>query len=341
MPDQSKFDAITRQWQLLKLLPGAGHSGQPKSALALKLALDAEGLKNVSKRTIERDLVQLSLLFPIECDETMTPHGWHWTKGCDLNLPGLDLSDALSLNLLEQFLRPLLPASILRTLEARFHLANSKLKALGNRGAAARWLDKVQVVAPMLNLLPPKIRPGILEPVQEALLNDQQLDLDYRSVDQPVAKAMRVHPLGLVQRGPGAYLVATVFDYVEPRLLAVHRIHRARSIEETAKRPADFSLAAYIASGALEFGDGEAIKLRAQISPALAIHLAETPLSGDMQLDPHGDHVRLSASLRDSWALRWWILAQGEGFVVKHPVALKRDILAEHQAAVAAYIVKA
>jgi len=337
MPDKPKYDAIARQWQLLKLLPGAtDRSSQPKTALELQQLLAAEDTRTTSKRTIERDLNQLSHLFAITANDAH-PRGWYWMSGRGLDLPSLDLGDALALSLLEQFLRPLLPASMLAALEPRFHLAKSKLKVLSSQRAAARWLDKVKIVSPTLNLLPPKIRPGVLAVVQQALFTDQQLDLDYHSVDRPAARAMRVHPLGLVQRGPGSYLVASVFDYADPRLFALHRIRSASPVDLPIKPHNDFSLEAYIASGALEFGDGEAIKLRARISPALAKHLAETPLSADMQLSPRGDHVQLRANLRDTWELRWWILAQGESFVVQNPVALKRDMLAEHRAAVDAY----
>lgn len=337
MPDNPKYDAIARQWQLLKLLPGApGRGGRPKSAMELQQLLALEDSRTTSKRTIERDLLDLSRLFAITTDDAH-PRGWHWMPGRELDLPSLELGDALALSLLEQFLRPLLPAEILDTLEARFQLAKSKLKALSSQRAAARWLDKVKIVSPTLNLQPPTIKPGVLALVQQALFTDRQLELDYHSVDRPAAKTLLVHPLGLVQRGPGSYLVASVFDYEDPRLFALHRIRSASLLDAPIKAPRDFSLDAYIASGALEFGDGDPIKLRAQISPALARHLTETPLSTDMQLRERGDHVQLSASLRDTWALRWWILSQGANFVVQNPVVLKRDLLEAHRAAAAAY----
>ncbi|MEB3903108.1 WYL domain-containing protein, partial [Pseudomonas putida] len=34
---------------------------------------------SVSKRTIERDLNELSLIFPLERNDKSIPYGWHWS----------------------------------------------------------------------------------------------------------------------------------------------------------------------------------------------------------------------------------------------------------------------
>ena len=219
----------------------------------------------------------------------------------ELGIPGLELGEAVSLKLLETYLHQLLPASLLRTLEPRFRLAASKLEHLEDT-SAARWLDRIHVVMPSLGLLPPAIDGEVLETVQEALLGDRQLQIGYRNLSATEPRPMTVHPLALVQRGAALYLVATIGNYRDPRLLAVHRMSQAELLDEAARRPASFSLREYAASGALEFGDGAtpAIRLRAWIDAGLARILEETPLSPDMRLVPDGNGFELTAGVNDT-----------------------------------------
>lgn len=101
--------AIARQWELLKLLPSRPPG---KSSRELAEALAQEGFK-VTKRTVERDLNELIILFPLVCNDKGTPYGWHWLENTQLDLPSLPLTEALSLRLLEDFLKPLLPESVI------------------------------------------------------------------------------------------------------------------------------------------------------------------------------------------------------------------------------------
>ncbi|NCB85753.1 MAG: WYL domain-containing protein, partial [Bacteroidia bacterium] len=117
--------------------------------------------------------------------------------------------------------------------------------------------------------------------------------------------------------------------YTDVRLYAVHRITGASVQAEPAHRPDGFSLDEYIAQGALQFGDGRTIRLKARISPWLADILTETPLTADQRLEPIGDELRLTATITDSWQLRWWILSQGAGMTVLEPKDLRKDIITE------------
>ena len=333
MPKARTSHALARQWELLKLLPPRGPGITAKD---IAERLSRAGFE-ISKRTVERDLQDLSLIFPLMCNEKGIPYGWHWMPGTSTELPAITLSDALSLYVVEDLVRPLLPASVLEALGPRFRQARQKLAALASENPAARWSEKVRQVAPTLPLLPPKIAEGVLETVQAALLADEQLDALYQrpGADAPVRQ--RLHPLALVQRGPITYLIATAFRYDELRLYAVHRIHEAVLTGEPAQRPPDFDLNGYIASGALQFGSGEIIRLKAQVSDELVHILAETPLSVDMQLVSDGNGKTLSATVPDTWQLRWWVLSQGEAIEVLAPTELREEIAATLSAALQRY----
>lgn len=325
--------AIARQWQLLKLLPT--RRGREKTARQLAEALAQEGFE-VTKRTVERDLNELTVLFPLYCNDKSSPWGWRWADEAHCDLPSLSVSEALSLRLLEDFLRPVLPATLLASMGARFALAKRKLENLeGQR--LARWADKVRVVTPALQLLPPRIEPAAQEAVHEALLADEQVEVLYQSPNKEQANAMELHPLGLIQRGPVTYLVATAFDYVDVRLYAMHRIKEAKRLGKPCRRPENFSLDAYLSTGVSDFGDGEHIRFKAVVSDSLAARLRETPLSEDMELMEQADGCLLTCSLIASWQLHWWILSQGSEIEVRAPKELRKRIAEQLRDAAGVY----
>ncbi|NTV13127.1 MAG: WYL domain-containing protein [Desulfobulbaceae bacterium] len=323
MPKATNHNALARLLEILKHLPSKGPG---YTARELSEWLGQNGYE-VSKRTVERDLTELACHFPLMCNDKSAPYGWHWLQGDGPDLPCLTVAEALSLTLVEDLLRPLLPGAILESLEPRFRQAQKKLTALAETNPKARWAEKVRQVSPSLPLLPPEIAVGALETVQEALLADVQLEVAYQRPGAEEAQGLRLHPLGLVQRGPVTYLVATVFAYTDIRIFAVHRIHQAQKVNEPARRPKGFSLDDYIGQGALEFGNGKSIKLVALVSEGLAAILAETPLSSDQNLKQVGEEFRLTATVNDTWQLHWWILSQGKGITVLKPVGLRREIV--------------
>jgi predicted DNA-binding transcriptional regulator YafY len=281
---------------------------------------------NVVKRTVERDLLELSKPFPILCNDKGKPYGWYWSPGASSNLPAITLAEALSLRLVEDLLKPLLPQAILTSLQAHFNQAQAKLKALQQDNAVAHWQDKVRHVSPALPLLPPSIDAEVLDLVQQALLYDQQIEVDYETAHAGKQSRQTLHPLALIQRGPITYLVATAFKYQDIRLYALHRMYNATSSDQRVKRPADFDLDAYIAGGALQFGCGDNICLKAKIWDGLAHILQETPLSVDQQIQQDDSTFVLTATVADSWQLRWWIMSQGDGIEVIEPVMLREEI---------------
>ena len=325
MPKKSHHQAIGRLLEILKRLPtrGAGIS-----ARELTDWLTDEGFE-VSKRTVERDLSALAVHFQLVYNDKSVPYGWRWMSDAVTEFPALTVADAMSLHLVEDLLAPLLPAALLDSLRPRFRQARKKLDSLSKEHPNSRWLDKVRHVPPTLPLLPPKIVDGVLATVQEGLLTDRQLEIGYQRPGDEEAMTLRLHPLGLVQRGPVTYLVATAFTYTDVRLYAVHRITGASVLAEPAHCPGGFSLDDYIAQGALQFGDGRTIRLVARISPWLADILTETPLTADQQLERAGEEFRLTATITDSWQLRWWILSQGEGITVLEPGKLRKEIMSE------------
>lgn len=322
MPRNADLNALSRQWELLKILPNKAPGLTSRDIMERLQALGY----NITKRTVERDLQDLSRPFPIQCNDKGKPFGWYWTPGANAELPGMSLAEALSTRLVEDLLKPLLPSAMLTSLQGHFNHARTKLSALQGDNAAARWQDKVRHVPPALPMVPPAIDETVMETVQQALLYDRQVEVSYQPAHKDASKMLLLHPLGLVQRGAVTYLVATAFGYQDVRLYALHRFAQAQTTDKPANRPDNFSLDHYIASGALQFGDGAQIQLQAWVSKGLADYLSETRLAEDQVLEPQADGYLLQATVNDTWQLRWWLLSNGQAIEVLAPEALRLQI---------------
>lgn len=116
-------DTLLRQLTLLRNIPRA-----PKriDAQTLRQHLEASGYR-VDLRTVQRDLVSLSLVFPLISDDAK-PRGWRWeADAAQLDLPTLEPLTALVFHLAEKHLNALLPAASLTQLAPWFANANRLL----------------------------------------------------------------------------------------------------------------------------------------------------------------------------------------------------------------------
>ncbi len=258
-------------------------------------------------------------------------------QGRALDIPGLSLAEALSLNVIENTLRPLLPVALLGALDARWQQARDKLTDLASSNRHAGWVDKVRVIPQGVTLQPPEIADGVLEAVQEGLARERRLKARYQRAGADEPASMTLHPLALVQSGPTSYLLATANEHADAWTYALHRFHAAEVIEEQAKRPERFDVDVAI-SEAMQFGNGKALRLRARVRELLANILRETPLASDQTLGQarQGWHA-LTATVIDTWPLRRWLLGQANELVVLQPAVLRRDMISRLREALDGY----
>lgn len=334
MPKAAQHHALARQWELLKQLPSRAPG---ITARELFTQLNTAGFA-VTKRTIERDLVELASVFGIECNDKSTPFGWYWMRGQGADMPALTVADAVSTRLVEELLNPLLPPAILDPLLSRFEHARNKLSDLGGDNKTAAWSQKVRYVQPSLPMVPPVVDAEVLHTVQKALLDNLQLVVTYQRPQGTTTEGLVLHPQALVQRGQLTYLVATAYDYDDVRLYALHRIVKAETNFNACFQVPGFDLDSYLEGGALQFDSGAAFKMQAWVNGDLAGVLRETPLSKDQTLDVHGDGFVLEASVQDSWQLWWWLLSQGASIRVTGPDFLRERFKAHTQQMVDSYL---
>lgn len=326
---------LTRHWLLLRAIPRAPRK---IDSATLERRLDAEGFA-VSRRSIQRDLQHLSTIFPLVCDDRGKPYGWSWARDAEVvDLPAMDPRTAITFGLVGRYLPHLLPRSTWRELEPHLERAHAVLRALDDH-RLARWPDKVRVVPEAVPEQPPPISTEVLDAVYEALLDERTLEVRYRRRDAPAARAMVAHPLGLVFRGPLAYLVCTAEPHATPITLALFRAEGATVLEVPRQTPEGFSLDAFVREGQPGFLlSPEPVRLVVRVHRKAALRVVEAPPGERAVVEEDGeDHVLLRTTLPDTRPMRAWLLGFGEALEVLEPAELREAIAAQVRAAARHY----
>ncbi len=314
-------DTLMRQWQMLRMIP---RHPRRMTTDEIERRLLAEGFR-IHRRSIQRDLMRLSALFPLECHEAARPYGWCWARDASaFDIPGMDAHAALAFWLVREHLEPLLPEATLRELAPHFIRAGEVLDTA--HGGAACWRRKVRVLQRGPALERPAVDAAVQRVVHEGLLRERRIRLRYRPRGKDECE-YEASPLGMLVREGVIYLVATLWDYADPLLLALHRMREAALLDAPATPPEGFDLDAWIATGEPDYALGDAFRLEALFTEEAAFHLRERPLAPDQALERHPDgRVRLTATVQDTQQLRWWLLGFGDQVEVLAPAPLRAHL---------------
>lgn len=329
-------DTTLRHWMMLRHLPR--HPRKIDAAALAGLLSEAGFL--VSRRSVERDLVKLALVFPVQCDDAHKPFGWSWMAGAAaFDLPAMDVHSALAFRMAAEHLQPLLPEVTRSYLDPHFQRAQAVLDGLDDN-ALSHWPAKVRVVPAGQALLPPAISREVLENVQAALLGEKRLQLLYRKRGEADPRSYVVHPQALVWRDAVGYLLASLKEYDDVLHFALHRMATAQMLDEPRRSVAGFSLDQEIASGSLGFLlGGQPVELEAVFEAVAAVRVRETPLTAQQHLQELADgRVLLQASLADTVQLRSWLRSFGEFVEVLGPPALRAAMAETAQALANRYL---
>ncbi len=299
----------------------------------------------VEKHSVLRDLKALKETYSqLECNDNSRAgqakrgeaYGWIWRGTDPPPDAGLTIPEALSVVLVERYLRQTLPASLTRAFESLFRQAQTTL-ALQGKSPESHWLQKVCVVEPTQPLAAPTIDDAVLHVIHEALLKEEQIVVRHWTPTRG-EKELTLHPQGLVLRGQTSYLVAMAEESDQLRFYALHRIREAKRTF-LPSRPSPVPIDEYAAEQG-HFGTGQKIRLSLRMIAYLAVVLQETPLDPGQKITgpDNNDSYIVEADVRDTWQLRWWILGQGKGVEVLAPQELRSAIETELQEAVRQYL---
>jgi len=283
------------------------------------------------RRTIERDLEWLRQRESPKIEPRMSDGSYHYHPTTILSKPAITPESALNFLIAGQHLAELLPPSSLNAWEEEFaraeEILNQSNQPQSRKRGLSAWRDKVRVipVGPKRKL--PDVDAAVRERVYNKLLNNESMMIEYRSVNSGETRLMeKVCPLGLIFRDQVGYLLCTIDGDCQPVTLALHRISSIEECNGTvpAIPPRGFDIDKEIAKGALAFADGNNITLEAVFSKELATYLQERPLSETQTMETLSDgSLRLTATVLNSRALKWWLLGFGDQVEVIGPEPLR------------------
>lgn len=308
--EKETSNSLYRQWQILSRLS----TGKWMGTRELQEILQREGI-DISLRTIQRDLNQISLRFPIESSKTV-PQGWRWRSDAPIqSLPHMTSSQAVTFMMVEEHLKHLLPPSLIEEMNPWFDLARRSLSTQNN---VRQWINRVRIVPATQPLIPPIVEKSAQQAIYEGLLQDKQLECIYqRRSHLSEEKTYVLNPLALVQKGAIIYLICTRHDKTDIQTFALHRFKAATVLTSRAMHPVNFDIDAYIDSGALGFRvdynkPTENIQLKLTMSEQDAHYFDESQLGKDQTIEKIEDGLaQITATVPFTSQLVWWLRGFG------------------------------
>ena len=334
---------LDRLLQIILMLPQ-----EPQAISRQQIQTKLENQRfTVNDRLVQRDMENLIDVFgeKIVCepysiyanrlkssffDDDKT-YRYYWRKDYkELKLVGLNINQALSLRLINQYLVSLLPKSTLDDLAPLFDEASSVLNHYESN-PLTRWPQKIAIIEASQPLIFPTIQPDVQCLVSEALLSDRQLEINYRRRDN-VVNNYALNPIGLVLRNGSHYLIATKVGTQDKRQFALHRIQEISIIDESIE-PSDYTLEDCLQQGHMGFNltdtetyDGM-IDFKGVFDQVTANHLSESKLSEDQVIIKLDDnHYQVTARIKETEQLYWWLLSFGSRVTVQAPPLLRQKM---------------
>ena len=320
-------DTTLRHLAMLTAIPARPHT---KSTRQIREELRGKDPDfDVSRRTIQRSLEQLSRVFPIASEKRGRANHWYWLERNALTqIPAMSESTAFVLRLAADYLRPIMPLDTLRVLDPYFRHAEKILAGT----AIGSWTDRAAIIARGLELTQPAISADVQETVYAALLKHRKVGVDYRSKHEADSKRIVLNPLGIVIRTGVVYLVATSWKYQDIRHYVLHRMSEPRLMDEPADTPPDFRLADHLGDdGPFAYpASGDKMELRALFHAGAGAHLTESRLASDHRATQQEDgRVLVEATVADTAELRWWLAGFGSLVEVLEPASLREEFREE------------
>ncbi len=317
--EKETSNSLYRQWQILSRLS----TGKWMGTRELQETLEREGIE-ISLRTIQRDLNQISQRFPIESNKTV-PQGWRWRSDAPIqSLPHMTSSQAVTFMMVEEHLKHLLPPSLIEEMNPWFDLARRSLSTQNN---VRQWINRVRIVPANQPLIPPVVEKHAQQAIYEGLLQDKQIECVYRARGpQGEDRSYTLNPLALVQKGSIIYLICTRHDKTEVQTFALHRFKSASVLDARALHPVNFDIDAYIDSGALGFRvdfnkSTEHINLELIMNESDALYFTESQLSTEQSIVKLSDDLyKVSASVPFTSQLVWWLRSFGKKIIRIEPL---------------------
>ena len=316
-------DTILRMIKMTELIP---RYPSKVTAQQIKEGLQNRGYKT-SLRTVQRDLQELSRLFPIECDDVSIPFGWSWKKNAPgYESPSMDPIQALTFSLAAQYLEPLMPKANFKRIEKFFQRAENIL--LGDQKSnVLRWRKRVRVIPENIRFKEAKIDLENREKLYRAVFEGIQIEAYYRKRGEKKSQLRKIHPLGIVVKGSITYIICMMDeDKIKPRYLPMHRFEKVQLIEDKKiNQPEGFDLDLFIHKNNLgyEFSDN-LYTFKAIFDKTMAAHLTEMKLNDTQkEKDLGSGKIQITARIPDTLQFEQWLMSFGANVEILEPKKLR------------------
>jgi predicted DNA-binding transcriptional regulator YafY len=296
------------------------------TATEIKQGLDNFGYET-SLRTVQRDLNELSRIFPIECDDRSTPFGWSWKKDSPgYEFPAMDPIQALTFSLAAQYLEPLMPKASFKRVEKFFKRAEKVLTG-NEKSNVLRWRKRVRVIPETIRFKEAPVKSEIRQKIYQAVFEGIQLKALYRKRGEKEADLRHMHPMAIVVKGSMTYLICMMDeDPITPRYLPIHRFKEVELLtDQKIKQPENFSLDDFIHTNNLGFTNSDKLyTFKAIFNKTMAAHLTETKLNGTQTEKELSDgRLLVTARVPDTLQFEQWLMSFGADVEVLAPKALR------------------
>ena len=317
-------DSFERRLRILEMLKRKDDGIMTIPGIIVRLV--NMGIEITQNKTIERDMVYLSTIFNIGCDDTTRPFQWWWEGVDSIDIPGMGKNSALTFNLAQQYLKPLLPKRSLAHLQPKFRQSKKVLSGKGKE-KDRHWVKKIRVVPRMLEQIPAKISARVQDAVYEALYEEKMLQITYHSRSKNETTTRRIHPLALIYRGITTELIFCGENSSHAQRFILNRIKKAKVQIQSLITPEGFNLDDFIQNELGFPGTCQEIQFKAWLSDQARYYVEETPLSKFQTIEEvENGAVIVTATIRETADLTTWILGLGARIKVMEPLELKEKI---------------
>ena len=311
-----KVKSLTRTLDMLKCIPIAPKFLTTFQIYEHLLTVDPD----VSLRTVQRDLMELSDIMGLTFGES--PEGYKWSFAFDSPnqfIPAISREEALSLKLVQEHLKLFLPSHVYERLTALFKKSDDILSKSSN---SKDWSNLVRPMPQALQFKPVDIHQKFIDTIYNALINKQWVKLKYANKD----KVYKVKPLGVIIRDAKLVLVCQYQGFDNVRNLLVHRIKSAEILNQTFQ--SDFSLKEYIAKqAAAVLLNQENIELTFEAKGYVKHLLNESEINETQVVSPLSkDWVSVKVSVPHTVELENWLLSQLHDIRLLGPEPLKTRV---------------
>ncbi len=212
------------------------------TAKQLQAQLEAIGIVR-DIRTIQRNLEIICEYFDIDKDDRNKPYGYIRRSPKPMSLGA---QEALMLSLADHYLRNILPACMVKTLETAFRDAEYYLLPNGSNEKERQWLRKIHVVDGNARNGESEQQKEILEKVSTGLFHNRWLTIHIKGGEK--SEPVDIMPFGLIQEPQGLNLVYKQELSDSEQVVSISNIAKATLWSNTFDFPVNYTLPSTVLS---------------------------------------------------------------------------------------------